>query len=617
MISGDARQQMIDFADQYFGEYKLVQSASGDKLLPKLCPLCHGGSSGKDKNTFALFLDNGMFVCKRGSCGRHGRFEELVKELSGEGVHISRSSSPRKSEKQYVTPNTAVFPVTDEIYAYFEKRGISRKTVDDFMIASDFEGNIVFRFFWDGENVYEKYRRPHKPATPEEIKRKEWQFSGAKPILYNMDNVVFSQPLIITEGQCDAMALYEAGLTNVVSVPSGCDNLEFVTLCYDWLEKFKTIVLFGDNDPPGKRMIETLIKRLGEYRVLVVRDYPVVPNSNPATYCKDANEILLRYGEAKLLEMVDNAEEIQTKGLIRVADVVPIDPTKIHRIKTMIPMLDDAIGGLAEGCVTVFTGASGNGKSTLSGLLLLNAIEQGVTCAAYSGELSAGLFQEWITLQAAGSEWIGLKWDPIRGRNIPYVAPDVQRRIMDWCGDRLLLYDNNEQFADIKQVDAIINVFTQAARKYNAKLFLIDNMMTSVSDSDDEWRAQAMFVNAVKRFATHYQAHIMLVCHPRKTKKGEAITNADVSGSSSIINLCDNAIVIKRPDIEVTKNRLDGRHLNIECCYAGDSRRIFQADKGDLNRFSWDRTGLTPPKVRADSMPEYGVQLAQDPHQPF
>lgn len=617
MISGDARQQMIDFADQYFGEYKLVQSASGDKLLPKLCPLCHGGSSGKDKNTFALFLDNGMFVCKRGSCGRHGRFEELVKELSGEEVHISRSSSPRKSEKQYVTPNTAVFPVTDEIYAYFEKRGISRKTVDDFMIASDFEGNIVFRFFWDGENVYEKYRRPHKPATPEEIKRKEWQFSGAKPILYNMDNVVFSQPLIITEGQCDAMALYEAGLTNVVSVPSGCDNLEFVTLCYDWLEKFKTIVLFGDNDPPGKRMIETLIKRLGEYRVLVVRDYPVVPNSNPATYCKDANEILLRYGEAKLLEMVDNAEEIQTKGLIRVADVTPIDPTKIHRIKTMIPMLDDTIGGLAEGCVTVFTGASGNGKSTLSGLLLLNAIEQGVTCAAYSGELSAGLFQEWITLQAAGSEWIGLKWDPIRGRNIPYVAPDVQRRIMDWCGDRLLLYDNNEQFADIKQVDAIINVFTQAARKYNAKLFLIDNMMTSVSDSDDEWRAQAMFVNAVKRFATHYQAHIMLVCHPRKTKKGEAITNADVSGSSSIINLCDNAIVIKRPDIEVTKNRLDGRHLNIECCYAGDSRRIFQADKGDLNRFSWDRTGLTPPKVRADSMPEYGVQLAQDPHQPF
>lgn len=613
MISDDARQKMLDFADNYFGEYALKQSASGDKVIPKLCPLCHGGSANKDRNTFALFLDNGMFVCKRGSCGRHGRFEELVKELSGEDVQISRKAAPRKSEKQYVLPNTATFPATDEIYRYFDKRGISKETVDAFGIMSDFEGNIVFRFLLDGVDVYEKYRRPKKPSTPEEIKRKEWQFSGAKPILYNMDNVVFSQPLIITEGQCDAMALYEAGLTNVVSVPSGCDNLEFVTLCYDWLEKFSTIILFGDNDDPGKRMVETLIKRLGEYRVLVVRDYPEIPNSNPVKYCKDANEILLRYGESKLLEMVDAAEEIQTKGLIRVADIVPIDPTKVPRIKTMIPTLDDAIGGLAEGCVTLFTGKSGNGKSTLSGLILLNAIEQGTTCMAYSGELSAGLFQEWILAQACGSEFMSLRRDPIRGRDIPFVPPDVQQRILSWLGDRLLLYDNDEQFVDMKQADAIISVFTQAARKYNAKLFLIDNMLTSVADSDDEWRAQAMFINKVKKFATHYQAHVMLVAHPRKTKIGAEITQDDISGTSAMMNLCDNAIVIKRPDIGVLKNRLDGKQVTIECCYCPDSRRIYEAANGDLNVFSWDREGLKPPKKRPCDLPEYAPQLSQQP----
>lgn len=613
MISDDARQKMLDFADNYFGEYALKQSASGDKVIPKLCPLCHGGSANKDRNTFALFLDNGMFVCKRGSCGRHGRFEELVKELSGEDVQISRKAAPRKSEKQYVLPNTATFPATDEIYRYFDKRGISKETVDAFGIMSDFEGNIVFRFLLDGVDVYEKYRKPKKPSTPEEIKRKEWQFSGAKPILYNMDNVVFSQPLIITEGQCDAMALYEAGLTNVVSVPSGCDNLEFVTLCYDWLEKFSTIILFGDNDDPGKRMVETLIKRLGEYRVLVVRDYPEIPNSNPVKYCKDANEILLRYGESKLLEMVDAAEEIQTKGLIRVADIVPIDPTKVPRIKTMIPTLDDAIGGLAEGCVTLFTGKSGNGKSTLSGLILLNAIEQGTTCMAYSGELSAGLFQEWILAQACGSEFMSLRRDPIRGRDVPFVPPDVQQRILSWLGDRLLLYDNDEQFVDMKQADAIISVFTQAARKYNAKLFLIDNMLTSVADSDDEWRAQAMFINKVKKFATHYQAHVMLVAHPRKTKIGAEITQDDISGTSAMMNLCDNAIVIKRPDIGVLKNRLDGKQVTIECCYCPDSRRIYEAAKGDLNVFSWDREGLKPPKKRPCDLPEYAPQLSQQP----
>lgn len=612
MRSEDNRQQIIDFCDQYLGEYTIKQSASGDKIIPKLCPLCHGGSSGKDKNTFALFLENGMYVCKRGSCGRHGRFEDLVKELSGQEIRIARSGKNiKKSEKQYILPNTITLPPTDEIYEYFQKRGISRETVDAFKIASDLEGNIVFQFFLDGVDVYEKYRKPHKPATQEEMKRKEWQFSGAKPILYNMDNVVFSEPLIITEGECDALALYEAGLRNVVSVPSGCDNLEFVSLCWDWLEKFKTIILFGDNDPPGKRMVETLIKRLGEYRVLVVRDYPEIANSNPVAYCKDANEVLLRNGESALLEMVENAEEIQTKGLIRVADIVPIDPTKVPRIKTMIPALDDAIGGLADGCVTLFTGKSGNGKSTLSGQILLNAIEQGYTCAAYSGELSAGLFQEWILAQACGSDYMTLRWDPVRGRNIPFVPPEVQQRILTWLGDRLLLYDNDEQFVDMKQADAIISVFTQAARKYNAKLFLIDNMLTSVADSDDEWRAQAMFINAIKKFATHYQAHVMLVAHPRKTKLGSDITQDDISGTSAIMNLCDNAIVIKRPDLSVLKNRLDGKQVSIQCCYCPDSRRIYQIDKGDLNRFSWDKTGIEKPAKRACDFPEYEPQLGQ------
>ena len=617
MLDTQERQKLIDFADMYLAPYTIKSSGSDEKLIPDLCPLCHGGSHGKDKRTFALFLNNGTFVCKRGSCGRHGRFEELAKELSNEDVKLHRATWTNKSDKQFVLPSVQVFDPTEEIYKYFESRRISRTTVDALKIGSDFEGNIVFRFFWNGEDVYHKFRKPHKPATPDECRRKEWQESGTKPILYNMDNVVFTQPLIICEGEIDCASLYEAGLTNVVSVPSGCDNNDWVTHCYDWLEKFHTIILFGDNDAPGKRAVETWTKKLGEYRVLIVKNYPEIAGTNPVQYCKDANEVLYRYGESALIEMVESAEDVKTKGLIRVADIIPVDPTKIPRIKTNIPALDDAIGGLAEGCVTVFTGKSGNGKSTLSGLILLNAIEQGYTCAAYSGELSGGLFQEWILAQAAGPDYIGVKWDPIRGRNIPFVSPDIQKRILDWLGDRLLLYDNNEQFVDLKQTDAIINVFTQASRKYNAKVFLIDNMMTSVADSDDEWRAQAMFVNAVKKFATHYQAHVMLVCHPRKTKIGSDITKDDISGTSSIMNLCDNAIVIKRPDLEILKSRLDGRQISISCCYDGASRRIYQADVGDKNKFSWDKSGIVPPSQLARNMPEYGVQLSQLDKQPF
>ena len=120
MLDEAGRQQIIDFADQYLAPYQIKTSGQDEKLIPELCPLCHGGSHGKDKGTFCLFLNNGTFVCKRGSCGRHGRFEELVKEIANEDVKLNRQGFQRKSEKQYILPSSPVFPPTEQIYQYFE-----------------------------------------------------------------------------------------------------------------------------------------------------------------------------------------------------------------------------------------------------------------------------------------------------------------------------------------------------------------------------------------------------------------------------------------------------------------------------------------------------------------
>jgi len=135
--------------------------------------------------------------------------------------------------------------------------------------------------------------------------------------------------------------------------------------------------------------------------------------------------------------------------------------------------------------------------------------------------------------------------------------------------------------------------------------------MTSLSDCEEETRAQGRFVNALKKFATRFSVHVMIVAHPRKKKAGEQLGKDDVSGNSSIVNLADSAIVVERPDLRVIKNREGGIHRLITCCYCGDSRRIYQADKGDLNTFGWNREGIAPPSVRADSLAEYGIQMAE------
>lgn len=607
------RQTLIDFADQYLAPYQIKNYGTEEKLIPELCPLCHGGSHNKDKHTFCLFLNNGTFVCKRGSCGRHGRVEELAKELANTDIVLVRSTSANSDRKQYILPSSPVFDPTEQIYQYFELRKISRETIDKLKIGSDMAGNIVFRFYRDGEEVFRKYRTPRK-IQPEEKRQKEWQDSGTQPILWNMDECVFNQPLCITEGMIDALSLYEAGITNVVSVPSGCSNDAWISNCWNWLDKFKTIVLFGDSDMPGRQAVDTWSKKLGEYRCLIVRDYPQIPDSNPPKYCKDANEILYRFGESKIIEMVEDAEEIKMRGLIDVGDIVPYDPTTIPRISSGIPTLDRCIGGFMEGGVTILSGMSGGGKSTLANQFILSAIESGHYVCAYSGELTKEKFLNWISMSACGSEFMGLKYDKFLQKNVPYVPPEVQQRIQAYLKSKLFLYDNKEVFTK-SQADSILDMFTLAARRNNCSLFVVDNMMSSLCEEEEELRAQTKFINALKRFAEKFRVHVICISHPRKLKAGMPIGRWDIAGSANIVNLADSVIVVERPDITIIKSRDSGTEMKIECVYLPCCRRIYEAAVGDLGNYSWDKTGLTPPAKRACDLPEYAPQLSQQ--QPF
>ncbi len=602
-MSEEIREAVIDLANKYMIPYEIKQKPHGDELIPDYCPFCHGGSRQQDKKTFAVSLENGCFVCKRGSCGKRGTLTALG-ELFNENISIKGNNVNKfeRSSKSYAIPDTKLLPCTEKIYEYFEKRKISRETVDDFKIQADEKGNIVFPFYVNGENVFEKFRKPYK-LPPNDKSPKEWRVPGTKPVLFGMDQCVFSKPLTITEGEIDAMSLYEAGITNVVSVPSGCEDFSWVENCYDWLDRFKIIILFGDADESGQKMVKTLCKRLDESRCRIVENYP---ERSGGGICKDANEILYFHGPFTLIDMVENAKEVPVKGLLNLGDVVPTDPTLIPRIKTNIPKLDEMTGGLLEGGITIVLGKAGSGKSVLSNMITLNAIEQGYTVCVYTGEFRADRFQYWINLQAAGSDYIGLKYDPVKGKKVPVLPYNVQERVMNWYNGKLLLYDNDEAF-DGSQADAILGVFTMAVRRYGAKLLVIDNMMCTVSDQEDEWRAQAIFANKLKKFANRYGVAVLLVAHARKTTVGEKLNADDLSGASATNNLADVTMSVQQGSITILKNRDTGILGTIDFCYCPDSKRLYQADTGDKMKLSWDKSGITPPSPLACSLPEYQV----------
>lgn len=597
------REEIISFADRHLYPYRIRNTAHGEELTPEYCPFCQGGDHG-DKNTFSVSLESGVYLCLRGSCHARGSFPRLAERFGEESRKSFAGVTRRDEPQEYRLPDTQLYPPTEEIFRYFESRKINRETVTASHIQANGDGMIVFPCYMGGVDVFEKYRRPWKPKPTE--KGKEWASPGCKPILFGMDDCSFSQPLIITEGQLDCLSLRQAGYPNAVSVPMGCENTAWIDHCFEWLEKFTTIILFGDSDEPGRKMVREVAKRLDEARCLIVDGYPTRPDSH--ILCKDANEILYFYGELKLVEMVESARATPISGVIDLADVEPIDPTSVEAVKTNIPDLDKALGGFGVSQVIVLSGRSGEGKSTLSGLILLNAIEQQWKCCAYSGELSKEKFQEWINLQAAGSEYITLKHSNTRGCDVPVVPYEVSRRIRDWYRGKFYVYDN-DGFSEESEHARILRLFTASARRYGCRVFLVDNLMSSLADEEEEFRAQARFVNDLKKFAKRFGAVVMVVSHPRKTKKGESIEKADVSGASAIVNLADSVIVAEKPDLRIIKNRDGGIEKLITCAYCPDSRRIYQADKGDLNRFSWDKTGLTPPAKLACQSPDYQVYI--------
>ncbi|MFA4834933.1 MAG: bifunctional DNA primase/helicase [Dehalococcoidia bacterium] len=567
-----------DFADRHFRDYKI----HGDEIIPRYCPYCSGGDK-HDKHTFAMNATSGTYNCKRGSCGASGTFWKICKE-HGEQVETRKNYELHSRPKvEYKKPQTVPVPVQTATEKYLRARGFTPETWQRRDVA-EVGGNIAMPYYDEGgELVMMKFRPAHKPKGGE---KKGWREAGGKPVFWGMHLCNIEQALVICEGEMDALALDEAGVQNVVSVPSGAEDLTCVDLCWDWLNKFKLVVLWADNDEPGRKLQRNLINKIGEWRCLVV-----------VNERKDANEVLVYDGKEAVKRAVAYAVEVPVSGIIRLADVSVFDATEAVRVKSGIKGVDKVMGGFFMGQTSVWTGINSSGKSTLIGQLMLEAVEQGFGVCAHSGELPAPIFRYWIDLQAAGPAFLERKYDSIRERETTSAKKEIVQYIRDWYRDKFFLHDS---IGDSTNKD-LLEIFEYAARRYDCRVFLIDNLMTTVtSDSgSDFYRKQSEFVGRVIEFAKKFDVHVHIVAHPRKTTG--RLTKMDVSGSGDITNRPDNVLSVHRltPEerekesydamVDIFKNRLFGwQDVAVRLKFDDNCKRFYWADEpGAVKQYSW------------------------------
>ena len=567
---------LYDFADNFLQPYKI----KGDEIIPQLCPICRGGES-YDKHTFAVNIRNLTYNCMRGSCNAKGTFAQLCRI---NGVQADTNFDVRESKKDYKKPEPIETPPSEKAMQYMKLRGFTQQNIDLWKVKSDDQGNIVFPFYRDGVLTYVKYRKPYKVQKGE---LKTWQAPGCEPIFWGMDECIPELPLVITEGEFDAMCCTEAGVLNVVSIPCGVNNLECIDTCWGWLEQFRQVIVWGDNDEAGRKFTDEITNRIGKHRCSIVQ-----------CELKDANDVLHKEGLDKVRDYVRTAKEIPIKGVLRLEEVKPMDVENIEAIKSDHAGINKVLGGYRMGEVSLWTGINSSGKSTFLSQEYISTIDQGYKVCVFSGELRADHFQYWAELQMAGGMHIKGYRNPVKECESYKVPQDVKARIQGWYAGRFFLYDNT---GSMKGQD-ILTVFQHVYQRYGVKRFMIDNLMQIDPEGADKdfYRKQSEFVGSVKAFAIRNNVHVDLVAHPRKVSGW--LTMADIKGEGSIADRVDNIFSVHRIDsddrkeiqykdwdavVEIFKNRFEGSK-DVETCFLFDTRsKRFFTDNAN-KKYGWE-----------------------------
>lgn len=263
---------------------KLTRRGGQEKVK---CPECSTTRKNKADKSLSVNITTGEYNCH--NCGWKGNV---------------RAFERKRDAKKYEKPDQNLLKsieLADKVEDWFKKRSISRGTLDKFMIFSkkEFmpqtakeENCICFPYFRDGQLVNIKYRDGKKNFK---------LVKDAELIFFNLQTIGEKKKVVITEGEIDCMAVYEAGISQdskkvstetgelteephpyseyaVVSVPNGASKgnqrLDYLDNCADWFIGLSEIIIATDNDEAGKMLKDELIRRLGVERCSTIT-YPI------------------------------------------------------------------------------------------------------------------------------------------------------------------------------------------------------------------------------------------------------------------------------------------------------------------------------------------------------
>ena len=474
------------FLIDQFNQYRLkVGSTQGT------CPLCSHNRQPKNQKLQCASYDweRGLGTCH--NCDTS--FQLHTYQRKGNAT------------REYVKPiPVEVFePVKDRAVEWFKTRGITQQTLDDLSVTTgeEFmpqtgkkENTIQFNYIMGDELINIKYRDGRKNFK---------LYKGAEKIFYNINSIVGYDWCVITEGEMDALALHEAGIKNVISVPNGAtlnsNNLDYLDNCIDYFEDKNKVILAVDADEAGQALRYELIRRLGA-EVCYLVDF----NGN-----KDPNDFLIEHGAEELRKIINSATQVPLEGVSTLKDIEADLLDFVHNgfkpgYQVGLENFDRIFSTYTSQFITV-TGIPSSGKSDF--------VDQ--MCIGYNRNYG------WKTAFASpenkpnflhAHKLIRKTWEGMPTKDD--VGSDKWKQVTEHINDNYFFID-----MDRYTLEDVLRKGAELVKRKGIKCLVIDpfNKIRDVDcKTEDVNRYTMEYLTKIETFAKKYDVLVMVVAHPTK-----------------------------------------------------------------------------------------------------